>query len=114
LEKICKGQTLTIDETELGTLKYRGKFPTSIASLIKMQAAEGSLQMSRVSDLQLEFKDSRFHITGISEPKDDFSGSGSVGGLPPVPGVGPITPAPGQSSSEFGSTPQVPTPSTAP
>lgn len=70
--------------------------------------------MSRVSDLQLEFKDSRFHITGISEPKDDFSGSGSVGGLPPVPGVGPITPAPGQSSSEFGSTPQVPTPSTAP
>jgi hypothetical protein len=43
LEKICKGQTLNIDESELGTLKYRGKFPTSIASLIKMQAAEGSL-----------------------------------------------------------------------
>jgi len=36
LETIAKGQTLTLDETELGSLKYRGKFPTSIASLIKM------------------------------------------------------------------------------
>lgn len=38
--------------------------------------------MSRVTDLQLEFKDSRFQITGISEPKDDFS-STAIG----VPGT---------------------------
>lgn len=43
LETIAKGQTLTLDEKELGNLKYRGKFPTSIASLIKMQAAQGGL-----------------------------------------------------------------------
>ena len=73
LETINRGQTLTLDENELGNLKYRGKFPTSIASLIKMQAGQGGLQMSRVTDLQLEFKDSRFQITGISEPKDDFN-----------------------------------------
>lgn len=37
--------------------------------------------MSRVTDLQLEFKDSRFQITGISEPKDDFSVAGGPPGL---------------------------------
>lgn len=36
LETIAKGETLSLGENELGSLKYRGKFPTSIASLIKM------------------------------------------------------------------------------
>jgi len=51
VDRINKAQTLTLDEKELGSLKYRGKCPTSIASLIKMQAAQGGVQLSRVTDL---------------------------------------------------------------
>ena len=50
--------------------------------------------MSRVTDLQLEFKDSRFQITGISEPKDDFSSNlAAPGSTPLLPtGTGEMTP----------------------
>ena len=56
--------------------------------------------MSRVTDLQLEFKDSRFQITGISEPKDDFSST--------VPGTTlPTTTANGGEQTPTAQTPGV-------
>ena len=51
VDQVAKGQTITLTEAELGSLKYRGKCPTSIASLIKMQSAAGGIQLSRVTDL---------------------------------------------------------------
>ena len=39
VDQIERSQTISLSENELGSLKYRGKCPTSIASLIKMQAA---------------------------------------------------------------------------
>jgi len=56
--------------------------------------------MSRVTDLQLEFKDSRFQITGISEPKDDFSNN--VGG---IPGQTPLLPTNGEGQTPTPMTP---------
>lgn len=72
VDQILAGQTIQLSEEELGSLKYRGKCPTSIASLIKMQSAAGGVQLSRVTDLQLEFKDSKYQITGISVPKEEL------------------------------------------
>ena len=51
LDQINSGQTIQLSEEQLGSLKYRGKCPTSIASLIKMQSAAGGIQLSRVTDL---------------------------------------------------------------
>ena len=51
LDQINSGQTIQLSEQQLGSLKYRGKCPTSIASLIKMQSAAGGIQLSRVTDL---------------------------------------------------------------
>ena len=51
VDQINSGQTIQLSEEEFGSLKYRGKCPTSIASLIKMQSAAGGIQLSRVTDL---------------------------------------------------------------
>lgn len=43
LDQISSGQTIQLSEQQFGSLKYRGKCPTSIASLIKMQSAAGGI-----------------------------------------------------------------------
>jgi len=60
LEVIAGGQTRIISESELGSLKYRGKCPTSIASVIRMQASSSGKMLSRITDLMLEFKDDKY------------------------------------------------------
>lgn len=60
VDTIHAGQVVDISEQEFGNLKYKGKCPISIAQLIKMQAAQGGQQLSRVTDLQIEFKDSQY------------------------------------------------------
>ena len=41
IDTIAKGQTLILNKEELGNFKYRGKCPTSIASLIKLYNTQG-------------------------------------------------------------------------
>jgi hypothetical protein len=72
VDTISSGQVVELNEQELGSLKYKGKCPISIASLIKMQTSQGGAQLSRVTDLSLEFKDSQYQITGIAAPKEEF------------------------------------------
>ena len=82
VDTICKSQTVELSERELGSLNYRGKCPTSISALIKMEPTQGSRLISRVTDLQLEFKDAKYHITGVSVPKEELgrgTGVGAVG-----------------------------------
>jgi hypothetical protein len=40
VDTISSGQVVELSEQELGSLKYKGKCPISIASLIKMQTSE--------------------------------------------------------------------------
>ena len=68
METIAKGQTRSITEAELGNIKYRGVCPTSIASVIRMQSASDGRMMSRITDLQIEFKDDKYQVKRIGEP----------------------------------------------
>ena len=43
VDTVSAGQVVELSEAELGSLKYKGKCPISIASLIKMQASQGGL-----------------------------------------------------------------------
>jgi hypothetical protein len=40
VDTISSGQVVELSEQELGSLKYKGKCPISIASLIKMQTSQ--------------------------------------------------------------------------
>lgn len=73
VDVISSGQVVELSEHELGSLKYKGKCPISIASLIKMQTSQSGAQLSRITDLSIEFKDSQYQITGIYMPKEEFA-----------------------------------------
>jgi hypothetical protein len=68
VETIRKDQTKTLTEDELGSLKYKGLCPTSISSVIRMQPSGDGRMMSRITDLQLEFKDDAYHVRRIGDP----------------------------------------------
>lgn len=57
VDTIARGQTRQLSENELGSLKYKGVCPTSISSVIRMQPTSDGRMISRITDLQLEFKD---------------------------------------------------------
>jgi hypothetical protein len=68
VETIARGQTRTVSEADLGNIKYKGVCPTSIASVIRMQSASDGRMMSRITDLQIEFKDDKYQVKRIGEP----------------------------------------------
>ena len=73
VDQISSGQVVESSEQDFGRMNYKGKCPVSIASLIKMQNSKGNTQLSRVTDLQVEFKDNQYQVTGISLPKDELN-----------------------------------------
>lgn len=62
-----------MDKEELGNFKYKGKCPASIASLIKLQNLAENQQIARLTDLEIEFKDNAYQVTGIAVPRDGQS-----------------------------------------
>jgi len=68
IDTITKGQTRTLSEDDIGSLKYKGICPNSIASVIRMQSTGDNRMISRVTDIQLEFKDDQYHVRRIGEP----------------------------------------------
>ena len=51
VDSIQKGQTKQLEEDEIGSLKYKGVCPTSIASVIRIQPSADGRMISRVTDL---------------------------------------------------------------
>ncbi len=65
METLNAGQTLTLSEDQMGKLKYMGLCPVNLANLIKQKH-----KISRISGLEIEFKDQKYHVLNVYKKQD--------------------------------------------